>query len=357
MEAKKVMPENLLYSSSESTRKYPVNLWPSDEKLFSHEILKKINAVSQLHLKDVYFTGTGFVIAKKGKVFPESFSSQANILYFTSVKFYLHVFKKILHSRFSGIKTPVIFVANNYSSNYFHWVTEVLQALIAGGDGLKKYPLILPESYGTYHYINDSLQQLGFKAIYIPKENFYLLSNTFFITKFATAGNYQDGVIARARDALKADLLVETPLKMIYISRKSAPRRKIANEEELIPLLSQAGFETVYCEDLSFDHQRLLFSKTKVLISNHGAGLTNMIFMAKSTSVLELRYKDDNHNNCYFSLASALGINYYYQQCLPVIPGKDPYDADVVADKEIFADLLLQIQQHMKENELNRGTL
>jgi len=51
------------------------------------------------------------------------------------------------------------------------------------------------------------------------------------------------------------------------------------------------------------------------LIGIHGAGLTNILFMPKGASVLELRRKDDSHNNCYFSLASALELNYFYQLC------------------------------------------
>ncbi len=55
-----------------------------------------------------------------------------------------------------------------------------------------------------------------------------------------------------------------------------------------------------------------LFNSVKWLVSIHGAGLTNMIFMNKGCHILELRNKDDKDNNCYFSLASAVGLNYYY---------------------------------------------
>ena len=34
--------------------------------------------------------------------------------------------------------------------------------------------------------------------------------------------------------------------------------------------------------------------------------------MQKNSKVLELRNKEDSHNNCFFSLASDLGHNYYY---------------------------------------------
>jgi hypothetical protein len=68
-----------------------------------------------------------------------------------------------------------------------------------------------------------------------------------------------------------------------------------------------------------------------------------MIFMPAATSVLELRYQNDRHNNCYYALASALDIDYYYQQCLPVNTTEDPYAADLVVDKEILRALLSQV--------------
>jgi hypothetical protein len=37
-----------------------------------------------------------------------------------------------------------------------------------------------------------------------------------------------------------------------------------------------------------------------------------MMFMSEGGQVLELRNEGDSHNNCYFSLASALSHDYYY---------------------------------------------
>jgi capsular polysaccharide biosynthesis protein len=53
----------------------------------------------------------------------------------------------------------------------------------------------------------------------------------------------------------------------------------------------------------------------KLLIGVHGAGLTNMMFMQKGNKVLELRKRDDKYNNCYFGLASACELDYYYLSC------------------------------------------
>ena len=57
--------------------------------------------------------------------------------------------------------------------------------------------------------------------------------------------------------------------------------------------------------------------RARYIVSNHGAGLTNMLFMKDGGSVLELRHVSDCINNCYFTLASALDLKYFYQTCAP----------------------------------------
>jgi capsular polysaccharide biosynthesis protein len=94
----------------------------------------------------------------------------------------------------------------------------------------------------------------------------------------------------------------------------------------------KSGFQIVHFEELSFMEQATLCSRAHFLIGNHGAGLTNMLFMASGGSVLEFRKKADAKNNCYFSLASALGLDYFYQTCSSDTPEEDPNTADIIVD-------------------------
>ena len=99
-------------------------------------------------------------------------------------------------------------------------------------------------------------------------------------------------------------------------------------------MLRKFGFETVCAEDLSFEQQVQLCSRARYVVSNHGAGLTNVLFMKSAGSVLELRHEADCVNNCYFTLSSALDLNYYYQTCAPQDPSADPHDAHLRVDPD-----------------------
>jgi capsular polysaccharide biosynthesis protein len=128
----------------------------------------------------------------------------------------------------------------------------------------------------------------------------------------------------------------------IYISRRSAGRRKIGNEDELTQIFRKFDFRLIRAEELSFEEQVKLISRARYLVSNHGAGLTNMLFMRDGGSVLELRHVSDYINNCYFILASALDLKYYYQLCKAEKDFADPHTADLIVDlKELQHNLEL----------------
>ena len=198
--------------------------------------------------------------------------------------------------------------------------------------------LILPENLKSKTYISESLNLLGiinFK--FLKKDNWYFFKSLSFPVHLAPTGNYNDEIIKKLRSRITGNLQ-QVPTLKIYISRTKASRRKIDNEDQILPLLLQIGFKTVCCEDLSFDEQVKLFSKVKYLVSNHGAGLSNMLFMSSGASVLELRKSDDDHSNCYFSLASSLNLKYFYLKCLPINKMEDSHTADIIVDVKKFSE-------------------
>jgi hypothetical protein len=66
--------------------------------------------------------------------------------------------------------------------------------------------------------------------------------------------------------------------------------------------------------------------------------------MVDGGSVLELRHQTDRTNNCFFTLASALDLNYFYQTCAPQNVKADPHEADLLIDpKELEGNLRLLI--------------
>jgi capsular polysaccharide biosynthesis protein len=97
--------------------------------------------------------------------------------------------------------------------------------------------------------------------------------------------------------------------RRIYVSRNDTPRRRIANENEIMPMLSGHGFEAVPPGRLSFRDQVALFGEADVVIGPHGAGLTNILFAPHTAKVLEI-FPANKLKNTYFLLATSLGQTY-----------------------------------------------
>jgi capsular polysaccharide biosynthesis protein len=151
----------------------------------------------------------------------------------------------------------------------------------------------------------------------------------------APTGHYNDDIIRRVRDLLVRTLGNTSDKdrgQRIYISRARASKRKITNEAAVLAVLERYGFRTVYPEDLLLEEQVKLFSRVQYLVSNHGAGLANMLFVPEGACVLELRQQHDAHRNFYFSLAAALNQKYFYQICPPADVNVANHLADLIVD-------------------------
>ena len=102
-------------------------------------------------------------------------------------------------------------------------------------------------------------------------------------------------------------------VKNIYISRRKANKRRIQNEDEVENVLSKYGFETVVLEDMTVKEQAARFSEAKIVVAQHGAGLTNLLYLPKGSSVIEIFSSYRQDPEIYYSEASQkLSFAYHF---------------------------------------------
>lgn len=329
-----MLNHELLYQSSISIRKLPVNLDKEDIKLFEHELKREIPATTLLHLEDVKIRPDGMLFRRR-KLLPESFPHPHNANTRAGYKAWLKFLAvNCISWHPKQIDQRAFWITDTWSLGYFHWLTDALPRLYTIRGKIRNGALLLPAAYKKMEYIKSSLKPFAI-------QNLTFIDDTVHCKKLnipahtAPTGNYNEQIIRNLRN-LYTDFFEDAQScrfgSKIYISRGKAQKRKIINEEECILVLNKYGFKTVYFEDHSFEEQVKIASEAQFLISNHGAGLTNMLFMDSGSSVFELRQKGDAHNNCYFSLASALHLNYFYQACDSENPGEDANTANLIVD-------------------------
>ena len=98
------------------------------------------------------------------------------------------------------------------------------------------------------------------------------------------------------------------------MSRADADRRQVINENEVISLLKQYGFESFEPGRLSLDDQVRLFANADVIVGPHGAGLTNMIY-GENVKILELMTEESGEH--FFVLANECDHFYEFLLCEP----------------------------------------
>lgn len=229
-------------------------------------------------------------------------------------------------------KVPLV-ATDRFSNGYFHWVTETLARLWWVRNQLPSCTLVLPTFADRFGYMRQSLElfpELGHRTV--PSGERWRLAKALVVPATAPTGNYRPDLVREVGAAWRAKVGAAEPYRKVYVSRSKATRRRIANEAVLLPRLQAAGWEIVHLEGLPFADQVRLLAETKELLSNHGAGLTNMLFMVPGTKVTEIRMAGDSHNNCYFSLARALGLDYSYRLGQPARTGDDVHSADLLVD-------------------------
>jgi hypothetical protein len=328
-------PMEVLRPESLSRRKLPVNFNQNDLGLFSHELERVIPQTKLLKLQNVGVSAEG-ILFQKGKMLPESFAFPANRENWKRRSVLKFMLNNYLFRRRRRFERESAWVVDDWSRGYFHWLADVLPRLFTIRERLKDLVLLLPHQYRELEFVQASLKPFIIGGVeYIDASEVLFCKNLIVPLQTAPSGHYNEELIQEARDLLVgfyAGGPRESPTDRVYISRSLAPKRRIFNEDEVMEVLRQFDFRIIRSEDHSFAEQVRIASRARYLFSNHGAGLTNILFMSPGTNVLELRHVTDRVNNCYFTLASALNLNYFYQNCEPADRDEDPHTGDLKVD-------------------------
>jgi len=138
----------------------------------------------------------------------------------------------------------------------------------------------------------------------------------------------------------------KTSHKRIYLSRQKAKYRKIINEDTLIKILSEKYyFNIIFPEDIhSVIQQYEIFNDADIIISLHGAALTNIIATKPNTVIIEL-FNDQYIIHSYYHLAGCLNQKYYSILCKQTNTNNQILKNDIYVDIPKIDTLLKKIIQ------------
>lgn len=229
-------------------------------------------------------------------------------------------------------KTPFVIVADPFSDNYFHWMTEVIPKILKIKESIQDFTVLLPAILNQPYQV-ETLQLIGVGYRTFYKDGMFLRKVFICSPSSLFTGYTSPQEVEAIRNAFKSDIRIYKK-KRIYLSREMAPRRKVINESEIIPSLLAEGFEVIYPEELSFWEIIRKFRDAEMIISPHGAALTNMIFAESGALILELRIEKIITDKCYYILANSCNHKYFYQNCVGHGQTNDHVNSNIWVDKE-----------------------
>lgn len=274
-------------------------------------------------------------------------------------QYYKLVVEQYLVSTFGkSLKKIVLDDDINYSlihtkwANYSFWITSSLVRLLMLQNSGMDFTLLYPEEWNNVAYIQESLKafpNLKLKRIpagvHIQVKNLLLPEVRPFTACFngAELQMVHDYIVARIPEEYKS----QTYPEKIYVTRKKAKYRKVANEQDVIQLVNKYGFAVIDFDDMTFWEQVAQMQSAKCIIAIHGAGMANIVFANPKTKILELlhEYKSPSAYRFPYWIASSLTGKEYRCTFNKLVGNKDD---SIIISNDLFVDLFV-LENHIKQ--------
>lgn len=220
-----------------------------------------------------------------------------------SLKYSKKTYPQLINEKYAviqkenSIKNLII----NKSGGFFHFYLEVIPIII-------KY---LNKDYNIYFFIEDKpfyRSILSFYNINYSK-NFDYPSKDVCDLKMPVCYPYSKDVFKFRKYNLDTfGTQSQTPCN-IYISRRNERARRISNEDMLIKELIVLGFVIIDPGTIEYNKQINYFRNANLIVTAHGAALSNIIWCKQNVKIIELNGDVDVRWH-FAKIAMLLGFNY-----------------------------------------------
>lgn len=264
------------------------------------------------------------------------------------------------HSR--SIKKGLVAICHHrFYHQYFHWFFDVLPRIWLLKNSDVKYDYIFIGNDLNKDFISNSLKALGvsedkiittennvikFNSVLYPTSK--IKEDRFVRPSLGDGIHYKGGWDPRyIKDINKAfreynfKQSSKCKSKKIFVSRDDATHRNAVNNDELLSLINEFGFEIFVPGKHSFSDQVNTFANASIILGIHGAGMTNILWTKPEfTKVIEI-VVDGVDDPGYRYLSEMLGLSYSYVKSTPIGNSKngiafDDVEVDLIALKEIL---------------------
>ena len=268
------------------------------KQMFHDPVIGEEPELSICVFEDCYILPHGVIVTKDNAIVAES------LFPYSSEPWITRSFEPVLSliegnkyniqiQNVTKVDEPLFHLREHGEAGYFHWMHSVLPKL-----GLLNF-FSHPNNIKSVCRLSMPFQKQTLDMLNLEERHFYKMNTwdtlfcrtLYYATPLVTNGEFWKRPKYASRYLRSfANQIPDgnnTP-ERIYISRKDAGVRRLANEEEVFSALKPYGFVSVELSALPLMEQIQLIKGAKVILSAHGAGLANIPFADKTCQVIEI---------------------------------------------------------------------
>jgi hypothetical protein len=266
-------------------------------------------------IKDAMIIGEGIVLVAGKYVVEESFINQRHT---ARRDILFRVGQSDLYVTEQSLKRPrrmpagpdYVGAMQTWDSNYGHWIVDtlprVVNALALADPRTARIVLNGRRTEPMKAVFTESLGLLGITRSQFDwkDESPLAFTDLVYATPMSVPPLIKSDRCLRILEALARGIgdgpeLSSGRPDRIYLSRNRYSRRRLLNEQDLLPLLRAKGYAVVYPEELSLAEQMAMIKKATHVVGNMGAALSNLCFSPEGVSVLALATEQMMHDYFY----------------------------------------------------------
>lgn len=237
----------------------------------------------------------------------------------------------LLHTRCNDNPLPAgIFVGTWSPHNWYHWIIDILPN-VAMCSLLPKefdlFPILIPaqiQDRPNWLEPLDIVRQ-GREIRFLQPGSYTFIEKLAWIDGATVPGPMQSHRVRRPLYALhksalnfyRSMVLEELnlhkhnprPWRKIFLARAQGSHRPY-NQEQLLKISADFGYETVYLENLGFEESVRVMLESSSVVGPHGAGLANLIFARPETQVLFWTWPEFQDHNWFTNVAALAGSDF-----------------------------------------------
>ena len=195
------------------------------------------------------------------------------------------------------IEGDCVVLKQNWDANYGHWLVDTLPRVLSVAPhydlGAVRFLLNPPPNDAMRDVCTRSMVLAGAREENLVFDGSHprTVDHAIYpspisdapLVKHPAAIRFLRGFTAAPQVAAATD---HAPHGRIYLSRNGFGKREMLNEDQLLPLLLDAGYVVVHPEQLSFLDQVATFADATHVVGNMGAAFANLVFAAEGVHTL-----------------------------------------------------------------------